>query len=60
LERLQVKVKLIEIRSHVGINEMADKLAYEYETSKKLFKGELTASPNLSVKAAFKMAHHIA
>ena len=38
-------------------NKTADRLAHE--TSKKLLKGELTASPNLSVKAAFKKAYHI-
>jgi len=43
----------------VGINgnKTADRLTHE--TSKKLLKGELTASPNLSVKAAFKKAYHI-
>jgi len=54
-EWLHVKVKLIQIPSHVGIhgNETADRLAYK--TSQKLFKGKMTAS-----KAGFKMAHHIA
>ena len=37
---------------------MPDRSAYE--TAHKLFKGKITASQNLYVKAAFKIAQHIA